>query len=110
MRDLDREFEQVVQRVSGLSFTQLLESRLLEYGPEYIRSFDSEVDSLVDLQGRPVEIVHVVDEGYRLHSTHQPAAWSNRYFLFGEEMTRQSWFRVLGYTPEEQIIHRLKWE
>ena len=48
-----------------------------------------------------------------LHNTHRPVSISSRgqatYAIFDVILTQTEWFRILGYTEEEQLVHCLKW-
>lgn len=52
----------------------------------------------------------LTERRYR-HSTTRPALVLSEpcYYLFGFRFTQQVWFRILGYTPEEQLLHILQW-
>lgn len=106
MNEKQQEFLTIARRAEGLGLTAELEQQLQEYEPEYLRSFASE--TLHDIAGAPIEMFCVCPGDYRPHSSEKPT-YRNRYCLFGAEITQHAWFRVLGYSPEEQLLHVLHW-
>ena len=63
-----------------------------------------------------VRVIGIADDaipgGYVFHSAREPARQTGstrHYFLFDLMFSQGEWFDILDYTPEEQLMHVLKW-
>jgi hypothetical protein len=57
-----------------------------------------------------LSVVYVSATGIALHSSSRPAIPPGGFYcLFNVEISQREWFHALGYTEEEQIMHRLQW-
>lgn len=80
---------------------------LHKMGQEYIHSWDDQT-VVLDKPGHSVTCLMVRHHLIYLHNTTGPAAGPH-YYLFDCRIHQRDWFTVLGITPDEQLIHLLKW-
>lgn len=49
------------------------------------------------------------NQHFMSHSSKVPVYADRHYCLFGYQLSQSEWFRVLGFTEEEQVAHYLRW-
>lgn len=105
------EFSRIRQATKTLAYADMV-TYILELGPDSVKQWTSEQGES-EVLGE-VQVVYTHDSYRRcVHSSERPA-WINRkgepvYVLFGRVLDQAEWFRILGFTPEEQTLHCLQW-
>lgn len=109
-RELRNQFDSLITRFWGKDFYILGRTgynQIQEMGPEQILRFEPLVVRSLQFSCEPVYGI-ILSTGVVLHSGQRPSV-NGEYYLFGFNLTRDNWFKIMQLSEEEQLAHCLRW-